>query len=597
VVTILHEPIPRVHDEFSYAFMGDTFAHRRAANTSPPVQEFFDTFHMLMHPVYASKYFPAQGLFLAFGQTLAGRQAIGIWLSSALACGAAVWMLQAWIEPSWALVGGLLVALHWGIFSYWSQSYWGGMVAALGGALFFGAARRLWNQLSWQNTIWLSLGLLLIGNSRPSEGFFVALPMFFLLVRRIWKIGKWKEAVLWRNVMLPSALILLAGAAAMGAYNRAITGLLWKPAYVLHEEQYQESPQFTFLPLRPKITYSSFWVRVYYEVNEMRLYMSQRTPKNLLLTGAMKFSEWWEFYCGVLLSTPLVLPAILRRGTRYWQLALLAGFILTAVMFQPQSELLRFVIDLLAFTQIVLLWYVFDGFWPRLALGTSILIIFESWFAKWSRPHYFAPAACLVLFLQVDGLRRLWNCGEAASVGGMNRSERRRIAHASAKANPRALPWKAFVFLLPFACALSLVLQVVGRMNDWWVDEAGPTNHVLMVDDWSIRRSELEKWMEHQPTPQLVFVRYSPRHNVSFEWVYNHANIMHSHVIWARDLGIEHNRLLLKLLPDRTVWLLEADADNPQLMSYSTVDSQWAGPVPGSTLPEYAATEHEDLNW
>jgi hypothetical protein len=144
---------------------------------------------------------------------------------------------------------------------------------------------------------------------------------------------------------------------------------------------------------------------------------------------------------------------------------------------------------------------------------------------------------------------------------------------------------------------MSLVLRVAGRRLGWNNDPHGPDRQALVMDDWSVKRSELEKWMEHQPTPQLVFVRYSAHHNVNFEWVYNHANLMHSHVIWARDLGVEHNRSLLKLVPDRTVWLLEADADNPQLVSYSSVDSQWAGPVPGSTLPEYAATEHEDLNW
>ncbi len=74
---------------------------------------------------------------------------------------------------------------------------------------------------------------------------------------------------------------------------------------------------------------------------------------------------------------------------------------------------------------------------------------------------------------------------------------------------------------------------------------------------------------EAAPTPQLVYVRYSPRHNVNYEWVYNHADIIHSHVIWARDLGAEHNRLLLQQLPDRTVWLLEADRREPQLVPYA----------------------------
>jgi RHS repeat-associated protein len=46
-------------------------------------------------------------------------------------------MLQSWIGPVWGLLGGFLIAVQIGVYSYWSQSYWGGMVAALGGALFF----------------------------------------------------------------------------------------------------------------------------------------------------------------------------------------------------------------------------------------------------------------------------------------------------------------------------------------------------------------------------------------------------------------------------------------------------------------------------
>ena len=75
--------------------------------------------------------------------------------------------------------------------------------------------------------------------------------------------------------------------------------------------------------------------------------------------------------------------------------------------------------------------------------------------------------------------------------------------------------------------------------------------------------------MEQQPNPQLVLVRYSRWHNVNSEWVYNHPDIMHSQVIWARDLGVDHNKLLLNLLPDRTAWLLDADVREPQLVPYA----------------------------
>jgi len=43
---------------------------------------------------------------------------------------------------------------------------------------------------------------------------------------------------------------------------------------------------------------------------------------------------------------------------------------------------------------------------------------------------------------------------------------------------------------------------------------------------------------------------------------------MQSHVMWARDLGTEHNKLLLNLVPDRIVWLVEGDRRHPQLIPY-----------------------------
>lgn len=121
----------------------------------------------------------------------------------------------------------------------------------------------------------------------------------------------------------------------MGAYNRGITGSALQPPYLLHEKQYQESPQFVLMPLRPKISYSSPWVRYLYEVMEMRLYFSQRTPLNVMITAARKLSDWWTFYCGYLLSVPLVLAAlIVRDWRRYLQIVLLVGFVLVVVFYE-----------------------------------------------------------------------------------------------------------------------------------------------------------------------------------------------------------------------------------------------------------------------
>jgi hypothetical protein len=75
-----------------------------------------------------------------------------------------------------------------------------------------------------------------------------------------------------------------------------------------------------------------------------------------------------------------------------------------------------------------------------------------------------------------------------------------------------------------------------------------------------------------------VFVRYSPRHIFQNEWVYNDADIDRSRIVWARDLGFGEDQILLHYYPDRTAWLLDADATPPKLTPYQAEEPPKAAP-------------------
>jgi len=319
-------PVPAIHDEFSYLLAADTFAHGRLSNPPHPLWVHFESFHILQQPTYASKYPPGQGLALALGQVLGGHPLVGVWLSLGLACAALTWMLQAWLPPPWALLGGLLATVRLGLFSYWSQSYWGGAVAALGGALLFGALRRLHRRPQRSQALLLGLGLAILANSRPYEGLLVSLPALAVLLA--WLLGKRGPPlrVALPRIVLPLLLVLALTAALMGLYNLRVTGDPLRLPYVAYEETYAVAPTFLWQRPRPEPIYRHEALRDYYRRLAQR-YLQQRSFSGLLPVKAAWLRDLWDLYLGPLLTVPLVmLPWVLRE--RWMRLALLTSGVL-----------------------------------------------------------------------------------------------------------------------------------------------------------------------------------------------------------------------------------------------------------------------------
>jgi hypothetical protein len=219
-----HTPEPSIHDEFSHLLAADTFAHGRLSNPTHPMWVHFESIQIIHQPTYASKYPPAQGLRLAVGQVLGGHPIVGVWMGTGLACAAIYWLLLAWLPAWWALLGGLLTVLHPRMLLDWGQSYLGGAMAASGGALVFGALRRLLRRPRTRDALLMGVGLAVLANCRPYEGLIVSLPVAAVLLA--WMLGKHGPAtpVALTRMVLPILGVLALTGIAMAFYNWRVTG-------------------------------------------------------------------------------------------------------------------------------------------------------------------------------------------------------------------------------------------------------------------------------------------------------------------------------------------------------------------------------------
>jgi hypothetical protein len=352
-------PVPGIHDEFSYLLMADTFAHGRLANPPHPMWVSFESFHINWLPKYASMYPPAQGFALAVGQLL-GHPWIGVLLSNAAMCATILWMLQGWFPARWASLGGVLAALKFGVASYWMNSYWGGATAAIGGALVLGALIRIVKGARIRDAMLLGIGVAILANSRPYEGFLFCIPAAALLLW--WLIGKTKSRdglrTRLQNVLAPLALVLVLSAAFMSYYNWRLTGNPLLLPHVLNTRTYHTTGLFLWDHKKPEMHYGNQQFEDFYNGWERENYDNTwadivRVSEEKLIRCGLTY-----FWVGEILLLP-ALPFLFRD--RKMRLLLAIFFLVTA--------------------------------------GVFVVI--------WSNAHYAAPLTCVIFALTVQATRHL----------------------------------------------------------------------------------------------------------------------------------------------------------------------------------------------
>lgn len=326
LLSVLPIPKPAIQDEFSYLLASDTFASGTLANPTPLFADHFETLQVLVHPTYASKYPPLSGLIMALGQSIAGEPWVGVWLSTGILCGTLCWALQGWLPPVWALAGSLLALVRIGIVSYWTESYWGGTCAAIGGALVIGAIPRLIRRSRPGVALAFAAGLAILANTRPYEGLVLAVVssamLAFALARRPVSIGRLCPAVI-----LPMALLLIPVFGWMGYYNYRVTGHALEIPYVTHDKQYSVRSPFLWEPrVKPKPVYSNAFLKDFWTVAASGENQSARdhwlkAHVSDLLTLGHFFLGWPLAICMIGFARRLWRDPMAR-----WALLLAAGF-------------------------------------------------------------------------------------------------------------------------------------------------------------------------------------------------------------------------------------------------------------------------------
>jgi hypothetical protein len=518
-------PMPAVHDEFSYILGADTFLHGRLANPPHPLWQHYESMHILQQPTYASKYPPGQALFLAAGWFL-WHPILGVWLGMGLACGAATWMLRAFLPRWWAVCGGLLMASRLG-FSDWGWNYWGGGVAAAGGALFIGGWARVLRKPRPLPAVLMTVGLVLMAITRPFEGVLLCLPVGVATL--VWLFGRrFPAGLIVRRALIPTLAVLVPAALAFLYYNYRVTGNPLRLPYMEHAARYDVAPVLLIQQEYPAPQYRHKEIRNFHvgEVgSELYDYRSGRVYKFWKERVQYKLRTWSQSYLGAGLAVSLfALPCVLLASPRT-RFALIACIVVFGVVATLET---------------------------------------------WGQTHYTAPAAGLLYLVIVQCFRRMalirpWRPAARWVV---------QVWLTGCLLVPAlsVLPWTVEPYVAEEA------IKNPELMPDWMPHGISPLLADIALDclshrrtpTWARLRSELEGKLRHQGGRHLILIQYEEGHSVHDEWVYNAADIDAAPVVWARPMGPQGVKELAEYYPDRKIWILDVDKDGlrPSLVPY-----------------------------
>jgi hypothetical protein len=495
-------PDPFIADEFSYILGAQTFALGRLTNPVHPFLQHFETFHVNMLPTYQSQYQPAPSLFMALPISLHLSPWWGVWLATGLMTGAICWALQPLIRPRYALLAALFVGVKYGLFSQYSDSYWGGSVCALGAALALGGFIRVLDTARARDVAWTLLGVSLLAGSRPWEGVMFTAPLAIGLLGFVMT----RKGV---RVLVPATAMLVALGAFMAYYNYRGTGHATEMPYVANFKQYHFVQPFFGMALLPVPNYNHEVMKTFFVQWEARPGLLAQYPKGVETLEKAKLTYYYAVhFAPVLLLALLGLWAAIRTERRRW----------------------------LVYTALFMLVALFSVVWWPLASYPAPLLV-----------SYFGLAFLgfrVVRATRIRGYRvgLYWTRGLAVVLLCWVAAQAQDLGRRQLKGDPD--PQNGYNALLTHNCDHETT------PTQWSCADAVP---------YQIERLRIIHQLERSGGKHLVFVHYEPWHVYHQEWVYNTPNIDQQQVVLAR-IGPEYDVCkLVRYYGGRKVWFAMAD--------------------------------------
>jgi hypothetical protein len=253
-----HPPI--YHDEYSYLFQAETFLAGRVTNPRfEAAPELFDQMHVLnLEPGhFASRYFPAVGLFLAPFVAL-GQLQLGYFLAGSMI---SVFICLAGCELGGNRLGwwaGCLCALIPG-YALFSQLYLSHHPTLVGLSFFLWMMLRLLRTCDARDALLSGIGLTWAMLCRPMTAAGMAFPFGVLVLWNCLSLlirnpttapqtlskppmSRWTSLSILCSLGFP----ILFGMLSMMIYNHAITGFYFKTPYQVYTENYTPRHVFGF---------------------------------------------------------------------------------------------------------------------------------------------------------------------------------------------------------------------------------------------------------------------------------------------------------------------------------------------------------------